>query len=727
MRHPHTIAILFISFALISAIDARAQADTRESHLAATQSAIAADHWMEAEKEIDQLLLRWPKDEAGLLLKAQIALFKPIPDVSAAKKAISSLPRAVRNSQTVKELDLWIDFKYGSSFMPSVKLMLHQRRAKKLVEDDPNSYLGHFILGAIELSDFRDTHNAVRLPVNADMESVLENLSPATGGATNKNYLSNGNPLSYDIPILRNDAIGEAHGDQALTHLAFASLNGSLRELGLRYLAETSARRGKYAYLDSVATNFIRTNPMQASGYLYKGLALFMKGSVTDAEIYFELGIDKLPEDEKWIYTDPNLVLSTSKKMDEPTDQNAASDYWADQDPYWSTQVNERLTEHRSRVVYADLVWGIVDDGLRGWDTEPGQVQIRYGWPQRSIQFQDEMSRYYQLDYGYRSWIFMDPSKTGQYVFWTPRSDRAAFSGLCDRGRMAIDYAVCAEEWLRDDPERTQIDQSKRLDLKSSMSVFEDANGRTISLPLCFPTADQLPGPSVTIFDRKAGEPIPASGRELTFAERTRHWSEMPCDIGYVVVQQVDMGAHEISVEVDGQRSFATKRIHVDKASSESGFRLSDLLVARLIEESDLSSSPTIDSNSAETGLAFNRMGKTIYPKPELSFDSGAPVYLYFETYGLEEGSASTLQFQAALVPGRLNNDTAPLLGQIFGRKEEATVSVEFSQDVSGPTDSRYVILETKDVKHGSYVLAVRVVVQRTGEQAVISREIVIK
>lgn len=719
-----TASVVSFAKAQSSSLESSASQDEQ---IAAVASFFEQEKWEEAERRVNLLLTKWPDSEPGLLLQAQIALFKPSPDVNTAKKAIKRLPRSTRKSQLVEELDLWIDFKHGSDFVPTIKLMLHQRRARKLVEQYPDSYLGHFILGAIELSDYRDTFNAVRLPANANIETLLENMPPASGRITNKNYLSEGNPLSYDIPVLRNDAVAESHHDAALTHLSFSSTSGTLKKLGLRYLAETNARGNDYAHLDSVATTFIESNPEEASGYLYRGLALFMMGAVSEAEIQYQNGINRLPEEEKWIYTDPNLVLSTAETIQEDPAGEESSAYWALQDPYWSTPVNERLTEHRSRVVYADLIWGDVDRNVRGWETQPGQVQIRYGWPQRTMQFQDEMMKYYHLDYGYRYWIFMDNAKAGIYTFWTPRADRAGGTGLCDRGRRALDYALCAEEWFRDDPERTQIDDSKRLPLKSSISVFEDPDGQTVSIPLCFPTTDQLPGPLVTVFDRKAGEGIPSSGRKIAFAERERHWSEMPCDIGYVVVQQVDTGAHLLSVEVSGSRNFATKRYTVEASTNRTGFRVSDLLVARLIEESDLASSPTIDSQSTETGLAFNRMGKTIYPKPDLAFDSGAPIYLYLETYGLDVGQETTLQFQAAMVPGELNDDTAPLLGQIFGRNKEATVSVEFSQVVSGSMDARYVILETKDVKKGSYVLAVRVVEQRTGEQVVINREIVIK
>ena len=145
----------------------------------------------------------------------------------------------------------------------------------------------------------------------------------------------------------------------------------------------------------------------------------------------------------------------------------------------------------------------------------------------------------------------------------------------------------CSVEWFRDDPERTQRNENKRVLMAALPSVFENGTTRTVILPICFPETDQLPVSFVTIFDRKTGREIPEYGRSIRFENREQHWSEMPCDRAQVVAQQVDMGARQISVEAEGLQNYSTFRLDVPEAKTANRLRLSNLLLARLVEESD--------------------------------------------------------------------------------------------------------------------------------------------
>ena len=106
------------------------------------------------------------------------------------------------------------------------------------------------------------------------------------------------------------------------------------------------------------------------------------------------------------------------------------------------------------------------------------------------------------------------------------------------------------------------------------------------------------------------------------------------------------------------------------------------------------------------------------------SFDRGSPIYLYFESYPEQQYFGSDIMIQAALVSGTLEDDLMPTLGRIFGRRESAAVSVEFDDQFHSNPDPRYLILETEEVRSGTYVLAVRITHKETGAQTLVRRQI---
>ena len=53
--------------------------------------------------------------------------------------------------------------------------------------------------------------------------------------------------------------------------------------------------------------------------------------------------------------------------------------FWQKRDPLFLSPVNERKLAHRGRVAYANLRFGLPDEGIAGWETDMGKVWIRYG------------------------------------------------------------------------------------------------------------------------------------------------------------------------------------------------------------------------------------------------------------------------------------------------------------------------------------------------------------
>lgn len=97
-------------------------------------------------------------------------------------------------------------------------------------------------------------------------------------------------------------------------------------------------------------------------------------------------GLARLPEGERapfesLLFLD-RLAAEHSEDLAEPERPKYADAFWRVNDPTPASPLNERLLEHRRRVVMAELLFGISEKRIRGWNTAPGEALIRFGMPE---------------------------------------------------------------------------------------------------------------------------------------------------------------------------------------------------------------------------------------------------------------------------------------------------------------------------------------------------------
>ena len=73
-------------------------------------------------------------------------------------------------------------------------------------------------------------------------------------------------------------------------------------------------------------------------------------------------------------------------------DEETLRRFWTGRDPLFLTPGNERMLEHCRRVAYANLRFADPDRGVEGWETDRGQVYIRYGQPGARNIYLDRMN-----------------------------------------------------------------------------------------------------------------------------------------------------------------------------------------------------------------------------------------------------------------------------------------------------------------------------------------------
>jgi len=691
---------------------------SRDARTEQAQRALAEGDYALAIAQADALLERWPRDEDGLILKAAALLFGPEVDANEASRLLRRLPRSRRKEADVEALDLWKDYRHGFNFMPTVREKLQMGRARDLLEQDAMDPIANLVAGMLRVEDQRALDNAARLGVGTGAGDIISLISydaeAIIDSETGRIRFVNRRTAAPDVQITWNDEPMRQASEEAVRFLIRATASGPMNAVAARYLVEAAIRGGRVRDAELLMNEYVSRHPDTMRGHLYLGLVQYMLQKDSLSEASFEQALALMPEDRQRPWLHPESVVSTNDRDDyRMVDGSGMRDFWARQDREWGTSGNERKLEHMGRMAYADIIWGREENDFRGWETEPGQLIVRYGFPLARVQFQNEFSRFHILHYGDRYWFFDDMAKTGEPIFYSPPAD--TYQG--GRAVMVNDWALMAKEQFRDNPLKSDLDETGKMDMVLAPSVFEafDPDGghpgsaRTVITPICIRGAAFPAGTDVRVFDRAVGAPIPPPADSVQVLRNGTCPSAL-------AIHDTDGRARQVSIEVRRLGFWSVGRFDVPLAAAATELRTSDILLADLIVEHDPADTVPPDM------LVRNDL--LIHPVAEPRYDRGSPIFVYAEAYGLDEREGDMLTIQAILAEGS-NEDMAPsLLGRLFGGRDEAAVSVSFEDEIRFKSHGRYLILETEDLDQGSYTLALRFTERATGRQAVVRREI---
>jgi len=659
------------------------------------------------------LLERWPRDEDGLILRAAALLFGPEVDAAEAGRLLRRLPRSRRQEADVEALDLWKDYRHGISFMPTIRDRLHKGRALDLLADDPMEPIANLVAGLLRVEDQRYFDNAASLVSPVGEEEVSNQLfyearaeiEPSTGRiAFNTDH--SGAP---DINVIRDDAPLREVSVEAVRYLIRAAAGGALHGVAARHLTEAAIRGGRVRDAEMLLSEYVARYPDTVDGFIYLGLIRYMLQKDDLAAEAFDRALGRMSEEEKYPWLHPRSVVSTSIESSyKDAGIQVIDDFWVRQDREWSQPGNERLVEHMGRMAYADLVWGRDETNRRGWELEPGQVLIRYGFPIDRMQFQTSDGggdRYHIMHYGSRYWIFQDLVKAGKPIFYSPPAD--FFQG--GRAVLGDDWALIAKEQFRDNPLESDLDVAGKMEMVLLPSVFENPTGRIVVTPLCVQGAGFANGDLIQQFVRSVGAPVPPpSGTTSLFDAGSCR--------GALSMIHTDWGAGQVSLEIRKESIWSVGRFDVAAVEETQGLRTSDIMLADVIAESELGEVPP-------AGM-WERDGLWIRPVAEARYNRGQFIHVYAESYGLDTREGGSLTIQAILAEGGIDDVPTSRLGRLFGGRDDAVVSVSFDDDIHSNSQGRPLMLETEDLAPGLYTLALRFTERSTGRQAVTRREI---
>lgn len=788
-----TIILLGIAPAYLFAQN-REPADSMEEGILAFREG----RYEDAERAFERATQRDPSQAEAYFLLARLYTETPLEDLSKANRALNQALDLDPNNLTYLVGRLQQLRRESWNFL--AEKIREQRRielAHRILELDRTNAFAHEELGAAFIRDFWRYRNAIMLPtlrfggsvyrVDSNIQGPLgaSDLLPqsdqdAAQGNVGVDLLAQ--PMGdmhvmdpsavfladrFDVDALERLGVpvqdlarrAQHAYDRAIGHL-HASLNTDPRRRSVYdHLMEIYALKGEYdealRMLEEMYT-FYAEDPQT---WLYLGLTHYRTGNMDAAAKSFETALRFLEPENRDALESLDYLLSSSEQREYENDPIAyASRFWTSKDPRYLTPYNERKLEHYSRLVYADLLYGSDELGLRGWDTQRGRILVRYGPPDRdvviipqstsqvnvggdvradeqipspslrasnaeeeqlrrrvlqgsSFNMLDEANTFNIWDYGDFRFVFEDPFRNGEYRLYSPSaSDISA-----GNSPWLNDYELLARETFEREPERYEYAApGRQIELPYLVSAFKGADQNAdLYVNYGIPISSEGLDKETIEITANIGAFLISDGRDLLVERRRTIYGLRSAHVRtfeeaniWVDTQpmQAPPGAHQVSIEFEtaSRNTVAVQRRNVDVPDfSSTSLTLSDIMLAYGVEEG------TGDNEGPSRTIERNNL--SISPAPWSVFSSTQPIYLYFEIYNLETSAdgRTDYEMEAVLSEKDQARGIRKLVRSVFGGTDGVSVSLPGSG--TDRDEAHYLILDASNQDTGLYTLTLRV------------------
>ena len=682
--------------------------------------------------------------------------------------------------------------------------------ARLILKIDPENAYAHEELGKVNIRDFWRYRNAIMMPgltygYSGDsrasdsptyepevlgFDEMLEGAAPDVAANVldiNPDQVFLADKFNLDalrtlgVNVLDLSGRAERAYERAIGHLNKALEVDPRRRSVYDEMMQIYALKGEYTAALATLDQMYRFFPEDPKLWLYLGLVHYRLGSMELADRCFSTAFEFMDYEMEAAYNDLGLFLTREEKQIQAADTIAyRSRYWTSQDPRYLTPYNERKLEHFFRLTYVDLLYGSKRLDLRGWETERGQILIRYGPPPSDVvlhpqqdgifsarqalvgamvnsvragtdeetgdmpmeldgtqsfgnvlstarQAFEDMNAYNIWDYGDFRFVFEDPFRNGEYRMFSPSSETMAQ----EVNSFLNDYVTITKEVIRETPQTYDYEApGRQIELPFLVSAFKGDGAQTevyVNYGIPLNTYD-LSSDMVEI-TASAGTFLIDERKDL-LVERRRTIYGLPTNQIVSFAEQhlwVDSqqmqappGDHELSVEFEtasGQTVAVQRRaISVPDFSSDA-LALSDLMLAYQVE--DTPDGQPLGANE------IVRDNLSILPAPWSVYSAEWPIYLYFELYGLainEEGSTD-YDVEITLTPKDTRRGFRRVIGGIFGGGNEG-VSVAYHGSGTVSNESVYQILDASKQPMGLYTITLQVEDNVTGQKAERSQDL---
>lgn len=576
----------------------------------------------------------------------------------------------------------------------------------------------------------------------------------------------------YQKGILLRDLYGDPSGARtALRNQADANPSHleARRDL-LRLLVETA----DYPAAVAVGERLVTDRPGYVEAYPWLAGAYWRAGEGERAMEVFEHYFGVLDEQERGLYFDLSLVLSTeeiaaARGLGPAGLRSYWDHYWSRRDPDPRTPVNERLLEHFIRVAYARLEFG---QNEWPWDGR-GDFYVRYGPPdvrhsrgslvamdffeddplfqKRRRDFQQEMGLPLMIDkmeaeesqpmserpgftdaggtttiggleHEPERWIY---SERGIDLNFTDPTSRGRYIVSGSRSRMLVEQMEVRVPTLSEEEEKIQV-----IDPMDGVYAFKGTAGMTAVeyafalLPDEFGQFRSVTGVYATL-DVEVAVYTPGWDEVARSGEQARRLRTVP----QVTIRGIPLFVDATRLEVPpGDYRIATMLLDPEsgkRATAEETVSLPDYSGSTLMV-SDILPAAAIREVPRGTSGTFVRDGLEVLPLPGRALQSDQPLFVYYEIYNLTKDPIGATDYEVSYSVGeapdegglgaRLYQGLKSLVGA--GRRRSVLTATVPRSDIRSDL-GEYLEIDMSGVEAGTYLLELTVTDRLSGSTAV--------
>jgi GWxTD domain-containing protein len=420
--------------------------------------------------------------------------------------------------------------------------------------------------------------------------------------------------------------------------------------------------------------------------------------------------------------------------------EETVEDFWSNSDPLLLTDYNERLLEHYSRVAYSNLKFSVPESGISGWESDRGEILIRYGEPVNKIRFRPFISAGARTSLMLKTdvWLyedkvlgFVDEYWTGNFRFSTPAPGSRHIS------QFAGDTDFFVYDLRRNDPESYKPKfngpvLSVPYDLVQLKNLEDDSESSTqIYLNYALKPPDKLRPDEKFPFAHKYGLYFidDSSSIKDQIINRIIE-SDKINNLKLTLYEKYQINTIRLETEHDtGKIAFEIIR------DSDNGVFTSRLdYKIRKFKKDELDMSDIILANKIEkknSTFVLQRGTLSILPNPLHTFTSISKLFIYYEAYNLTLNEDSTANFEQRITISKIEERSGiesavnSVLGFFGLGDEEEKLTLTSSYQSFNKNTPVYIQIDMSKYEKGDYNVTVEIEDSNNGK--VVSNKTVLR
>ncbi|NNG27078.1 MAG: GWxTD domain-containing protein [Ignavibacteriaceae bacterium] len=472
----------------------------------------------------------------------------------------------------------------------------------------------------------------------------------------------------------------------------------------------------------------ISIEPTNKQAYLYLGLLYYKISEIESCYLTYQKALGLMSPEEKndFMFNSAEFLFASKQQAElaELTDFDLSEtivDFWNSSDPLFLTDYNERLLEHYSRVAYSNLRFSVPDLGVTGWNSDRGEILVRYGEPSERIRYRPYINAggRTQLMLKTDLWIykdkifgFVDEFWTGNFRFSTPNP------GGRHHSQFKGDTDFFVDDLRRIDPERydpkfegpsfdvsfnivqfknleTQNSSSTQLYLNYALDAYKQLNTEG-EYPLAHKYGLFFLSNQTDLMQKKINSIHElASGRNLKLDLNTEILINS-------IMLEAEPDTGKLAFEIIMKQDNAVSTNHFGfkiKKFKEDELDISDIILAARIK------------NSPANYSSIKRRDISVLPNPLQTFNNTNDIYIYYEVYNLTQDDNNSADFEQSIKITKLSEETGidnvinSVLGFFgIGDKEDIVTLTNHYQSFNENAQI-YLQLDMRNYEKGDYII----------------------